>query len=706
MKKEFHWIVGAMLLASSAQAGEVLRLKSGNVRMGRAAAPIGPSLRVPFGQEARYFVLQFGHAIGMTEIRALEAAGLQIQSYLPDDAFLVSGSVSQVELVRATVPSVNAASVYLPEWRLSPNLFDRAVAKRSMNLLVTLGKGEVPAQVASVLRSLPGVLQVNEGSEDLVVRAKPAALTVISQIEGVTWVEPLPALITWDFPVQSDDGSNPPNPSTPPAAPTPPPVTGFESGTKLMNFDAAWRRGFTGKGQAVSISDTGCDVGKLGALHGDLENVTNGYAIGFGAMSWEDPMGHGTHVIGSVGGTGRMSGGQIRGGAHEAKLMMNGLWSPIMNNLAFPQDFSKIIGGSLRDGALINTNSWGNPNALGVYDSLANKIDAYTFDHPELLVLFAAGNSGQDIDADGHIDPGSVSSPATAKNVLTVGASENTISAGGIQKSLGELRDGAKKWGVEPLKSDKLSDNAMGVAAFSSRGPTSDGRIKPEIVAPGTNIVSTRSHHPTAQTLWGEYDSEYLWAGGTSMATPLTAGAAAVARQFLVEKRGMARPSGALVKATLIHTAFDLYPGQYGEGAGQELKVRRPNSDEGYGRVDMDKATGLSDETQLVDDAVGVETGEQRSISVQVAQGGSIRATLTYTDAPAAASAQKALVNDLDLMVVTPSGETRTLADHVNNTEMLELTDLVAGTYQVVVKGVSVPQGKQGHQPYALVVSR
>src|SRR5262249_10882903 len=161
----------------------------------------------------------------------------------------------------------------------------------------------------------------------------------------------------------------------------------------------------------------------------------------------------------------------------------------------------------------------------------------------------------------------------------------------GIQNKLGDLRDGSKKWGVEPLKSDTISNNPNGLACFSSRGPTKDGRIKPEIVAPGTNIVSTRSRQPKASPLWGEYDANYVYAGGTSMATPLTAGAAAVVRQYLTQTRGISAPTGAMIKATLMHTATDLFPGQYGMGAGQELPTQRPNIHEGYGRVNVDFAT-------------------------------------------------------------------------------------------------------------------
>src|SRR5207249_2850945 len=119
-----------------------------------------------------------------------------------------------------------------------------------------------------------------------------------------------------------------------------------------------------------------------------------------------------------------------------------------------------------------------------------------------------------------------------------------------------------------------------------SRGPTDDGRIKPDLVAPGTNIVSNQSHYPGASTLWGPYgpNPNYAYSGGTSMATPLAAGAGALVRQWLTA-RGIANPSAAAIKATLLDTTYDMAPGQYGAGATQEIPANRPNNVDGWGRV-------------------------------------------------------------------------------------------------------------------------
>src|SRR5690606_28622322 len=140
------------------------------------------------------------------------------------------------------------------------------------------------------------------------------------------------------------------------------------------------------------------------------------------------------------------------------------------------------------------------------------------WDHPDMLILFAAGNDGADRNRDGRIDPGSVSPPATAKNSLSVGASENYELRGGIQEKIGKLNP--RNWGVEPIASDTVSNNPNGLVAFSARGPTTDGRIKPDVVAPGSNILSNCSKVPESGELWGRYNDKHCFSGGTSMSTP------------------------------------------------------------------------------------------------------------------------------------------------------------------------------------------
>ncbi|MFL7792053.1 MAG: S8 family serine peptidase, partial [Anaerolineae bacterium] len=115
---------------------------------------------------------------------------------------------------------------------------------------------------------------------------------------------------------------------------------------------------------------------------------------------------------------------------------------------------------------------------------------------------------------------------------------------------------------ADPVRSDAISDEPWGLAAFSSRGPAPDGRVRPDLVAPGTNILSARSHHSAASYAY-PYGDDYAFASGSSQATPIASGAAALARQWYTSQ-GIITPSAALLRATLIHGATGLSPGQYG----------------------------------------------------------------------------------------------------------------------------------------------
>ena len=384
------------------------------------------------------------------------------------------------------------------------------------------------------------------------------------------------------------------------------------------------------------------------------------------------------------------------------------MWSDIMNNI-MPPSIPTLFDAAYKQGARIHSNSWGAPGSNGRYDNWCVLTDTWLFNNQDFLAMFAAGNEGADMSKDGVIDQGSVSSPGSSKNVLTVGASKNYLLEGGIQRMMKELRDGTNKWGVEPIASSKLSEDQKGMAAFSSRGPTQDGRLKPEIVAPGTNIVSARDRHPKADPAkmsWGLYDDHYVFMGGTSMATPVAAGGVALVRQYLVQKLGTENVSSALMKAAVANTATDLFPGQFGErGAGQEQPTRRPNNHQGWGLVNL--ANMASGTPHLVDEKVGLATGQAKEYLVQHF-GGSLHVTMAYTDAPGTASAQRTLVNDLDLSVIDPSGRAlfpngKSGKDAVNNMEQIDILNAPAGAYRIVVSGGNVPQGKNGAQPYALV---
>ena len=201
-------------------------------------------------------------------------------------------------------------------------------------------------------------------------------------------------------------------------------------------------------------------------------------------------------------------------------------------------------------------------------------------------MLYAAGNAG----------PGAqtVGSPGTAKNVLTVGASENN----------------------RPDQGDD-ADNPNTMASFSSRGPTADGRLKPDVVAPGTWILSVRAAQAPDGSFWAPFNQDYAYMGGTSMATPLSAGGAAIVREWLNKARSIADPSAALLKAIIVNGATQL--------PGEQLA----SNNSGYGRLDL-KNTLNANYVMMDDHVQGLQTGGTVTYTVQVVAAGS-QGTLVAT---------------------------------------------------------------------------
>jgi hypothetical protein len=204
---------------------------------------------------------------------------------------------------------------------------------------------------------------------------------------------------------------------------------------------------------------------------------------------------------------------------------------------------------------------------------------------------------------------------------------------------------------------------------------------------------------------WDAADENYIFMGGSSMATPLTAGAAALVRQYYVDTEGIT-PSAALIKATLINGATDM-PGQY---AGFEIvDGPRPNEAEGWGRVNVENAIFPAAPRVLkyVDEQYGLSTSWRRTLTFRNNSAAPLTATLVWTDYPSTPAAGVNLVNDLDVILTDPNSTTHysnglATYDRTNNVEVIGLSSPLAGEYTVTISGYNVPQGPQ---PFALVVS-
>jgi len=351
-------------------------------------------------------------------------------------------------------------------------------------------------------------------------------------------------------------------------------------------------------------------------------------------------------------------------------------------------------------GARIHSNSWGGGDP-GAYDDQCGQFDKFVWSHKDFCFVIAAGNDGSDRDGDGKINLGSVTSPGTAKNCITVGACEN-------RRPDFEDQTYGDWWPddfpVNPIAKDPMADEPEEVVAFSSRGPTLDDRVKPEVVAPGTFILSTRSSQIAANNFaWAAYPpikSKYFYMGGTSMATPLAAGAVALVRQFLRTKRGIASPSAALMKALLI------------AGAKRLPKTAPAGSicddHQGFGRVNLDRSLKRPLATL---EGPALKTGQKSTLSLSVTSSTkTLRIALCYSDYPG-----ESLVNNLNLIVTDPDGKRHTgnqgasgggslALDATNNTEVVQVSKAKKGKWTVDVVASNVSSGPQDFALAAVLV--
>lgn len=274
----------------------------------------------------------------------------------------------------------------------------------------------------------------------------------------------------------------------------------------------AWDAGFTGDGVTVGVLDSGIDT-----THPDLDDVLVGARDFTGSGDTADRYGHGTHVASIALGSGEASDGDNRGVAYGADLLVG----KVLDDFGSGESSSIIDGMEwiAEAGAdVVNMSLGESERYTDGTDPFSMAVDTLSARHGTLFVV-AVGNEGL---------YGAVVPPGAANSALTVGA----------------------------------VDDDDQVAYFSSRGPrVRDYAIKPDITAPGVEIVAARADGTNE---W-ESDGPYTAWSGTSMAAPHVAGAAAVLKQ--------ARPelTGPQLKAVLMGSAVHTSGGAFEEGAGRVL---------------------------------------------------------------------------------------------------------------------------------------
>ena len=343
---------------------------------------------------------------------------------------------------------------------------------------------------------------------------------------------------------------------------------------------------YQGDGQVVAVADTGFDKGSTSDVH-----IRPSPAAWPSCTRWadrparrDDPDGHGTHVCGSVlgDGTSATMGGAIQGTAPRARLLLQSLIDSVGGLGGIPADLTDLFEPPYGDdGARVHTELLGRRRRRACPTTQsAREIDDFVWNHPDLVICFAAGNDGDRRQRRRRRRPGSVGSRGGGQELHHGRRQREQPARDSASSTYGSL--GPSDFPSRPIHDDRMANDPEGMAAFSSRGPTQEGRFKPDVVAPGTCILSTHSRNAPAATTFGtSSDADYFFDSGTSMATPLVAGCAAVLRETLV-KNGTPTPSAALIKALLINGAVEL-TGQYSPSeAGPS-----PNNNSGFGRVNL-----------------------------------------------------------------------------------------------------------------------
>jgi len=473
-----------------------------------------------------------------------------------------------------------------------------------------------------------------------------------------------------------------------------------------------------GEGEVVAVADTGIDSdhkafkGRIvdEQAWGRPEKPARPGRPPMPART-DDPKGHGTHVSGSVLGDGvyRNVAGEevvIRGTAPKAQLVLQSLLDDDYPNPGLggiPPDLKDLFAAAYKYKARVHNNSWGFTQAGLPYGPWGAQIDQYVRENPDMVICWAAGNEAVDIDRNGVVDIKTIGSHSAAKNCITVGASESFRPEGGLRYVNFPDEFGNAVFQVDPIRTDETADDSEGMAAFSNRGPTQEGRIKPDVVAPGTCILSARSSIAPQLQAWARSeDVTWMYNGGTSMASPLVAGGCALLRQALraqlpAVEQAKKRPAAALIKALIINGAVEL-KGQY---IPSEAGLS-PNFSSGWGRVHLVKSVEMatyakSDEANGCYEAEVSDDNPMYKRKIEIGRSGrTLKITLVWTDMPG-----ECLQNDLDMTVTISDNARRgdSTTDRRNNVQQVYWTNVPGATAEV---RVNVRRLTRGDQPFAL----
>lgn len=647
------------------------------------------------------YLIQFAGPVQDAWLDALRDTGVDVVSYIPSNAYVVRAEIPAAALLagmRSRFSFVQYIGDYEPAYRLSPVLQKmRQAGNVPIEITVQVIDSFNSAETIDALRSMATEAAVIEDSlnyHNVRVTVPSSRLAEIARLDNVFALEERGRIVRLDEAQGQILAGN---------------LSGnVPTGPGYLSFLAS--KGFSSS-QFSSFAVEVVDDAYTLTGHPDLPSsriaFQNNPSNQTGAQG-----GHGflnSNIIGGFNdstGTAFEDANGFNYGLGIAPFARLGVTAIFGSGSANATSWESVAYGQ---SARISSNSWGFQNAFGQpiprYDSNAQSYDRLVRDAQSsvtglqsMTIVFSAGNSGS--------GSNTVSTPGTAKNIITVGAGENARQTG---------TDGC---GI----SNSGADSANDVIGFSSRGPVNssggDGRVKPDIMAPGTHIEAgipqsnyngssvCNQYWPSGQTLYG-------WSSGTSHSCPAVAGGAALVYQYFLNQ-GFSAPSPAMVKAYLQNSATRMT----GAGGNDTL----PSNSQGMGRMDLGRAFDggqriLVDQTQVFG-----ATGQTYTVTGTVASSSQpFRVTLGWTDAPGPTTGAP-WVNNLDLEVTIGgqtykgnvfSGDTSItggVADGKNNSESVFLPAGTSGNFTITIRATNIAgDGVPGNadttdQDFALVV--
>ncbi len=563
--------------------------------------------------EKDYYIVQFAAATKDEWLESLREIGAEIVQYVPHQAFFVYADGAAISRIAAH-SRVRWVGRYAASDKLSPELKQFADAARGNTAkfdIAVFSRANLEAVAGRVsdsfsVRILHTMKLPNNFFNVLRVEMPVNELAEIAKIPDVVRIDPFIQPMSEDERAAQIVAGN------------------YTSPTSILapGYNPLTQFGVDGTGVTVSVSDDGVNIPGNGGFYinsantvdGPLRGATAGASGGHGHINASIIAGN--TPFGTLDPTGYNYGIGIAPKANIINIPFLKAGNTTTDAQAVDDTLNTLGPNGVR--GTISNNSWGSGTNGNSYDSLAALYDGLVQDGSlaagidPFNIIFSAGNSG----------PGALSltRPKVAKNVISVANSEN----------------------IRPEIGNTGADNMDDLRSTSSRGPAADGRVKPDITAPGTVIAGSRAG--SGSSVSGFIDANHAWSTGTSHAAPQVAGAAALFTQFWKNTHAGQYPNPSLVKAAILNTAQEM------NGTTTNTSTI-PNGNEGWGRINMKYMLNTGVPVRYINEEIILQNaGTGVGIIGTVADPTKpVRITLVWTDPPGVGN--PALVNNLDLQV-------------------------------------------------------